>query len=500
MAISTAVDLSAVARVVGIKTEYKNLSPGNIFYLPQRVVVMGQGSTASNPSYSTDKVQVTSSAQAGETFGFGSPIHLAVRQLLPVNGDGVGTIPVTVYPLKDDGSGVASTGDITPTGAQTINAQYSVKVGNIESEQFVIAVGDTIADVTAKMTTAINAVLEMPVTASDGSTVVNLTSKWAGVSANDLGVVVVGRVDAGTTFAVSDMTGGLVNPEIEDALAQIGNVWESMIINCLNLSDTSKLDTFQTFGEGRWGALTKKPLMVFTGNTEADLNTAITIPDARRDDYTNSVINLPGSPELPFVVASRAVSRIASRANNNPAYGYGSMPLTGLEPGPDSQQWNYLQRDTAVKAGASTIEVKDGVAYISDTVTFYHPQGNPLPEYRYVVSIVKIQQVLFNLDLEFNSVKWDGSPLIPDNQPTSNPQAKKPKMVVSTLAAITDSLASSAIISEPEYTKTNTKAQISEQNPNRIDSVYPIKISGNANIFSFDLDWGFYFGTQAVIA
>ena len=45
MAISTAVDLSAVARVVGIKTQYKDLRDGGILYLPQRVAVVAQGST-----------------------------------------------------------------------------------------------------------------------------------------------------------------------------------------------------------------------------------------------------------------------------------------------------------------------------------------------------------------------------------------------------------------------------------------------------------------------
>ena len=45
MALSTAVDLSAVARVVGIKTEFVNLRGGNVVNLPQRIAVFGQGST-----------------------------------------------------------------------------------------------------------------------------------------------------------------------------------------------------------------------------------------------------------------------------------------------------------------------------------------------------------------------------------------------------------------------------------------------------------------------
>ena len=105
------VDASAVARVVGVETIFKNLRGGSIVFLPQRIAVVGQGNTLA--SYSTDKAQLTSAFAVGSAYGFGSPLHLAALQLLPVNGDGVGTIPVTFYPLEDDGSGIASAGDIT---------------------------------------------------------------------------------------------------------------------------------------------------------------------------------------------------------------------------------------------------------------------------------------------------------------------------------------------------------------------------------------------------
>jgi len=134
MAVSTAVDPSAVARVLGIKTEYKNLASGNVLFLPQRIAVFGQGNTASQSSYSNTKAQVFSAFDVGDEYGFGSPLHLAVSQLLPVNGDGVGTIPVTVYPLDDDGAAVEATGDITPTVVSiTQDFTAQVKINNILS-------------------------------------------------------------------------------------------------------------------------------------------------------------------------------------------------------------------------------------------------------------------------------------------------------------------------------------------------------------------------------
>lgn len=498
MALSSAVDASAVARVVGIKTTFKDLRGGGILFLPQRIALVGQGSSAA--VYSTDKFQITSASQAGTRFGFGSPIHLAAQQLLPLNGDGVGTIPVTVYPLEDDGSGVAASGTVTPTADQTEAGAYIVRVNNIDSEQFVVAVGDAVADITAKVAAAINAVLSMPVVAVGTATEVTLTAKWAGESGNDLYVEVLTPDQGAATFAVTQPTGGLVNPDVQDALDKVGNVWETMVLNCLNYEDTGALDAFSTFGEGRWGALTRKPLVVFVGNTETTVAGAISVSDTRKTDRTNAQLVAPGSKDLPLVVAARQLARIAPVANNNPPRDYGSRQATGLTPGPDGDQWTYPQRDQAIKGGSSTVEVKDGVVNLSDTVTFFHPTGEPIPAYRYVCDIVKLQNIIFNLDLIFATPEWDGAPLIPDNQPTVNRSAKQPKAAKAAVAAMLDSLALNALISDPEAAKEATQAAINDQNPKRLDLVTTVQLSGNTNILSVDLDFGFYFGVQPLVA
>ncbi|MEG1884836.1 MAG: hypothetical protein RR182_01010 [Alistipes sp.] len=497
MAISSAVDLSAVARVVGIQTIYRNLRNSSVAILPQRLAIVGQG--GSDAIFSTDKRQVTSASEAGSIYGYGSPIHLAVKQLLPINGDGVGSIPVTIYPLTDNGSGVASVGEITPTGTQLESAAYRAVINGIKSEQFVISAGAAIATVTAAIATAINAVLDMPVKATSTATKVTLTSKWKGQSANGIYIQISGSTTAGVTFALTQPTGGLVNPTVDAALAKVGNVWETLVLNCLNISDTAALDAYSTFGTGRWGALTRKPLVVFSGNTEVSATTATTLTDARKTDRTNVQLVSPGSVDLPFVVAARQLARIAIVANENPPCDYGRQQATGLNPGADGVQWDFVTRDMAVKKGSSTVEVRDGVVELSDVVTFYHPTGEEVPAYRYVCDIVKLQNIIFNVDLIFATKEWDGAPLIPDDQPTVNSRAKKPKMAVAAISSLADSLGLEAIISDPTFTKKNTFAQISTNNPKRLDVSTTVKLSGNTNILSIDLNFGFYFGTAQVV-
>jgi phage tail sheath gpL-like len=489
-----AVDASAVARVLGVKTAFKNLR-GGVSLLPQRIAIIGQGSTAS--TYPTTKAQFSNAFEVATLYGFGSPLHLAMKQLFPVNGDGAGTIPVTLYPMVNDGSSVIATGNIIPVVAGTEAASYIVRINNIDSAAFVITPGDSVATVVTAMTAAINAELDVPLIAADGTTQVTLTSKWNGTSANDIFVEVIGLSTIGNTFGITQPTGGLINPDVDPSLLLMGDQWDTMVLNCLETGDTTNLDKFSVFGEGRWGPLTRKPLVVFTGTNEANVATAITIPDARKTQRVNSQLVSPGANDLPLVIAARELARIAKLANNDPAHDYGSQAATGLVPGDDSVQWTYPQRDQAVKGGSSTIEVRDGIVNISDVVTFYHPSGDPTPAYRYVVDVVKLQNVIYNTNLRFAVPEWDGAPLIPDGQVAAlNPGAKRPRMAVAEIAAMIDGLAANAIISDPDAAKKTVVAAIDANNPKRLNITYTIQLSGNTNIISIDLNFGFLFGGQ----
>jgi len=488
---TTAVTANAVASVVGIKPNFVDLRGGNVLNLEQRITVVGQGATAA--TYSTDKRTVTSAVEVGQTYGFGSPVHLAAQQLLPENGDGAQALPITINPLEDAGTGVAAAGSITPSGTQSGAGSYIVRVNNIDSAAFVIADGELGTDLEARITDAINANVDMPVIAAAGADVVDLTAKWAGPTGNDIYVEVIGP-DNGITFAVVQPTGGLVNPNIDDALTAIGTVWETMLLNCLDVADTDTLDKYETWGVGRWQATTKKPAIVFTGNTATTVAAATAVSDARPDDYINGQLVAPGSKDLPFVVAARQLARIAVQATNNPPTSYQALQATGLTPGADADQWNDTDRNLAIKAGSSTIEVKDTVVELADIVTFYHPTGVPNPEYRYVVDIVKLQNIIYNLNLIFATPNWAGKPLIPDEQPTANANARQPKGAKAAVALLIDNLALAAVISDPAFAKSSIVAAISSTNPKRLDIAFTVKLSGNTNIISIDLNFGFYFG------
>ena len=495
------VSATAVARVVGIETAYINLRGSAAVQLPQRVAVVGQGSES--VTYATTPVTHTSSGAVGAEFGFGSPLHLASLMLLPANGDGLGDVPMTLYPVQADGSGVQSLGDITPVGTtQSATAEYTVLIGGIPSAKFVIEAGTVVlADIGEAITAAVNGNVNMPMIAADTvPPVSDLTAKWKGAATDDLTVSIEGPSN-GITFTFTQPTGGAVNPDIQAALDNITNIWETLVVNCMEHDDTTTLDLIETWGLGRWGTLVKKPVVALTGYTETTTAAGIVIGEARKaTDRINGYITALGSASLPLQVAARGAARIARQANDNPPVGYATQLLDGVSPGLETLQLGYPDLDASVKAGVSTSKLVGGVVALEDVVTFYHPDGEIPPAYQYVVQIMKMMQTVFNLNLIFESEGWAAAPLIPDDQPTTNPEARKPSAAKAEVNAMIDGLGLAAILSDPATAKGLTTADINGTNPNRLDVTITVQYSGNTNIISIEHNFGFFFGTAALAA
>jgi phage tail sheath gpL-like len=333
------------------------------------------------------------------------------------------------------------------------------------------------------------------------STGLEVTSSWNGASANDLTLQMVGDASTGVTWAITTPTGGATNPDVQPALDQIGPTWNTIICSQFTAGAEGVLDSYQTWGgnpddeTGRWAPTTKKPAIAIMASTESTVADATVVTATRTDDNVNHVINVPGSPDIPYRIAAEAVGKIASRANNNPPYDYGSIELSRTTPGGDSVQWDYGQRDAAVKRGCGTTLVnRSGRVDIHDVVSMYAPEGEEPPAYRFAVDTQKLMNATYNVSLEFDSDKWDGRPLIPNGQPTTNPLAVNPSMAKGAMGGILDGLGLAAIISDPAAAKEATTAAIDSSNPKRLNIQTTFAVAGNANIRDITQNFGFYFG------
>ena len=408
---------SAISRVTGVNVEYRNFNTGNGGFLPQRLALFGVGN--SNAVYPSEKYETTGTAdEVAKRYGYGSPLHLAARQLFPTGGGGA-TFPVTIYPLIPASTAVAAAGAISLDGIPAAAGSGVVRIGGIEAE-FPIAKAATVTETLTAIKTAINTKLEMPVVAGvidpvDGE--LALTAKWKGDTGNEIAVKVSTIVE-GLGFSVTAMSGGALDPDVVPALAAIGQIWETFILSCFTWKKTSRLDQYQIFCEGRWGEFEKKPCLVAHGCVD-NYATRTAITDLRKYDYANFLIPNTGSDELSFVIAARGlVSDIMTNANGNPALGY-SGKLTGLVAWPDEAQENWNTRNNSVMKGASTNIKTGSVAELNDIITFYHPDGESIPSRRYVVDLVKLMNIVFNVRMIMESDELKGAPLVSDTTPTT---------------------------------------------------------------------------------
>lgn len=317
-----------------------------------------------------------------------------------------------------------------------------------------------------------------------------LTSAWKGISANDIELEVIDDL-GDLTFTITQPTGGTVNPTVDAALAQIGDSWVTHVLNALNIEDTTALNTYSAWGEQRWGELVKKPAVVFTGCNDATVGAATVISAARGTDRTNCQLTAPGCPNMPHVIAARMLARIAATAQSDPALDYQLQRADGLVPYLDSEQWDHSIRDQAVKAGASTAELRNGVICISDVVTMYD-DGDDTPAYRWVTYISRLQTIIYNLSQIFDSENWAGKILIPDAQPTNNANARKPKAAKADVAKLVDNLGLAAIVSDPDTIKQTITCTIG--GPRFLNVAMTVALSGNVGVVNIPLSFGFYFG------
>ena len=109
---------------------------------------------------------------------------------------------------------------------------------------------------------------------------------------------------------------------------------------------------------------------------------------------------------------------------------------------------------------------------------------------------MKLMNVVYNVRLIMEADEMVGVPLVPDADVVTNKNAVQPKTVRTAFINLAKNLAKKAIISDAEFTKKNLEVSIDSENPKRLNVVFPVKLSGNIEVSSTDVYFGFYLGGE----
>ena len=506
--ISNAIGTERISRITGYLLtggNFSEVSPN----LPQRIAILGEGNAANQGTMPLVATEVTSAKQAGELFGWGSPIYNMMRILRPATSDGVGGIPTIVYP-QVEGANVAKEQTITVVGTATANATHVVRINGrtgIEGENYSFAVltGEDQDDIAAKIVDSINNVLGSPVIASATLGVVTLVSKWKGLTSNDVNATVeTDDVAAGMTYTDAITVPGSGSPSVTAALTSFGNEWNTIVVNSYGIEASTVLDQLEAFNgkpdpvtpTGRFVGTIMKPFIALTGsleNTDVATDAAETI--ARRNELTIAICPAPASTGLAMEAAANMCVLFARIEQDTPHLDvagktYPDMPTaTGT-----IEMSDYNTRDAYAKAGYSTVDINSGKYEIQDFITSYHPIGEAVPQYRYCRNLGIDFNIKFGYYLleEINVVDH----AIADNDDTVNAsKVIKPKQWISILNTYAEGLAKRALIAQPAFMQDSLEVGLSDSNPDRLETFFRYKRTGFVRIAATTAEAGFNFGS-----
>lgn len=500
-----AVGAERVSAVVGYQLSKANtaLVTGN---LPQRIAILGEANTTNQSGLDTSPTEVTNATQAGQLYGFGSPIYQIMRILKPVGGDGVGGIPIVVYPQVAAEGAAAKVMTITVTGTATASVTHNLVIagrrsidGNIYGAN--IAAGDTPTAIATKIKDAINNVLGAPCTATSALGVVTVTSKWAGLTSQELDISIeTGVITSGVTYAIAQTTAGAGTPNVGAALQSFGAAWNTLVINGYGLQ-TDVLTALEAFNgrpdtvtpTGRYSGIIFKPFIAVCGSVAEDSSS---VTDSKRNNVTIAVAPAPLSKGFSFEAAANMVAVYAPIAQNTPHLDalymyYPDMPT----PANIGLMASYDERDRIVKKGHSTVDLVAGAYQVIDFVTTYRPLGEEPPQFRYVR----------NLTLDFN-IRYGywlleqtyvvAHTICADNDTVNAVKTIKPKQWKGLLIQYAEGLGTRALIADVPYMQDSIHVNISNTNPDRFETQFNYKRTGTVRISATVASATFNFGTN----
>lgn len=503
MAISNAIGQDRRSRVSGyrIRKGFFDIQSSN---LPQQILIVGVPNTANASTVDYTKMtEVVSAKEAGELFGYGSPIHQAMRILRPISSDGVGGIPTFILPLENNGS--AAVIEITVSGTPTKAGTNTLVVNGRESIDgysyaFNVDLQDTPSDIALAIKDAVNGNIYSPYTATTTAAKVTLTTKYKGAVSNNCTVSVSAVDNLGITYALGGSVPGTGNSNISRLEGALSTTWITSVVN----GDMDSLFTeFERINglpyvdtpTGRYTPYVFKPFMAFSGETSstvADYNTMVNLSTSV-GQVTNVICPAPGSKGTKAEAAANVVYLFATTMQNTPekdvnGMAYPDMPIS-LTP-EFAMFTDYNQRDQFVKNGISNVTFENKQFIIQDLVTTYHVEG----EFPYQFAYCRNLNLDWNVKDAYTVLEKRAlrdKVILRDNDFSDSTNTIKPKEWKGIVYSLFDDLVNSALISDAEFSKQSLRVEVNAVNKDRFDTFFRYRRTGIARIISTDVEAGF---------
>ncbi|WP_028318962.1 phage tail sheath subtilisin-like domain-containing protein [Desulfobulbus elongatus] len=332
----------------------------------QRVLIVGQRLEAGSVA-ALVPTTVFSDAQAAAWFGTGSMAHLMCRAAITANA----YLDLTVVAL-DDGAGATATGTVTIANAASSAGTLKLYVGD-RAIEIAIASAQTAVDVAAALKAEIDTYGDLPVTATVAEAVVTLTARNKGTVGNQIGLAYELTAGATTvTLSGARLSGGTLDPDIEDALAVVFAEQYHVVITPYN--DQTALTALRTHLDVVSGPLEQRAAIGVYGYDGALAGATTLAGQINSGRITGAYLRGTRSPAWELAAAYGAVIAF----EEDPARPLNTLALTGIHAPVIDQRLSRTEQENCLRNGVTPLEVGPGeVVQIVRAITTYtlDPQG-----------------------------------------------------------------------------------------------------------------------------
>ena len=403
-------------------------------------------------------------------------------------------------PLADDVAAVAATGSLTFTAPATETGVLSLYVaGNLVSITATPTM--SLAQLATALVAAITAKPDLVVSAVVDSTTpakVNLTAKNKGAAAGDIDLQLNYRgsaggesIPVGMAATITAMAGGMLNPTLTTALANLGDMEFDFIV--LPYTDSTSLDVIKAFlstKTGRWSWSKMQYGHVFAA-FRGSLAQCTTFGMTRNDEHV-SVMGFNGSPTPAYLWAADLAATAAVSLRADCARPLQTLAMSSVLAPPVAQRFAITDRNVLLWDGISTFTVaSDGTVMLENIITTYRVNASNVADDSMleVEAMFNIAYILRQLKADVTS-KFGRMKLVGDEtRPVPGTNSVNPKIIRAAQIAKYQEMESNGFAQDSKKFAAGLIVQKSTSNPNRVNVLYPAILMNQLRIFALLLQW-----------
>lgn len=359
MAIQNLLSLNFLVPFVAAKLDFSRAIRG-LRGMPRRLLLVGHKLPAGNLAVNL-LVTVSTESDAVLRFGEGSQL-VAMWRAAKANADYGLTIDCLAIATAGGAAAAQTTLALTNTAGPTAgllqNGEVPIYIGGVRVA-VPVTTTDTQATVATKLINAVNALVQLPVTAAATANPneVRLTCKWGGPSGNDVDVRNLyffdDRMPQGLSITTPAMTGGSGNADLTPMVTAMAGYRATEIV--CPFTDSTTMALLEAEMAARWAATNMQDGQVV--NCVRGTEGALTTWFAARNSPHVHTIAVTKDATNPWETAAMAGARIESMALIDPAVPHTGQPLAGYRGPSAGNHWTVDQMNNLLVMGGSPLAI-----------------------------------------------------------------------------------------------------------------------------------------------